>query len=79
MKVLLAQTNTTPRDFDRNVEPTVFLSNLLSKYTPLFTFDVNVDDSFERVNDTRSRKLLTNVIERMKPAHTKVYVDFISD
>lgn len=66
-------------DFDRSVEQTEFLSNLLSKFTPLFTFDVNVDDSFNRISDQRSRDLMTNVINRMKPAHTNVLVRYISD
>ena len=66
-------------DFDTLVEETAFLSNLLDKTTSLFTFDVEVDDSFKRIDDDRSRTLLTNVIERMKPAHTNLFVDYISD
>jgi len=66
-------------DFDRNAEETEFLSNLLSKHTPLFNFDVNIDDSFGRMTDSRSKELMTNVIGRMKPAHTDVLVNFINE
>lgn len=67
-------------DFNRQVEQTEFLSNLLSKFSPLFQFDVEVDDSFRRIIDNPlAKSLLEQIIRRMKPAHTNVFVKFLQD
>lgn len=67
-------------NFDREVEETEFLSNLLSKFTPLYLFDVEVDDSFRRLetNDI-AKDLLRQIIDRMKPAHANVFVKFLQE
>jgi hypothetical protein len=66
-------------DFDRELEETEWLSNLFSKHTPLFLFDVEVDDSFRRLTDQRSRDLLESIIGRMKPSHTNLFVKFLQE
>jgi hypothetical protein len=66
-------------DLDRSIEETVLLRNLLSKFTPLFLFDVEVDDSFRRLIDQRSRDLIERVIGRMKPSHTRLFVKFLQE
>lgn len=66
-------------DFNRATETTKLLSNLYSKYTPLFRVDVNVDDSFERLDKQRFRDLLERVLGRMKPSHAKLFVKFIQE
>lgn len=66
-------------DFDRNPEQTEFLSNLVSRYSSLFKFDVNVDDGFSKVNDELARKVLTALLERVRPAHTSILTRFLKE
>lgn len=70
---------TTLLDFNKNIEETEFLTNLLSKYTPLFLFDVEVDDAFRRLTDERSRMILTNILRRMKQSHTNIFVKYLQE
>ena len=66
-------------DFDRNAQETLFLANLLDKFTPLFLFDVEVLDEFGRIEgNQRVQDLITALIERIKPAHTRSFVEFIT-
>jgi hypothetical protein len=65
-------------DFDKNVEETEYLSNLLSRSTHLFNFDVNVFDSFDIIsNNDTAKSLIKNIINRIKPAHTGASVNFL--
>lgn len=66
-------------DFDRSDNQSGFLSNLLSRYTPLFQFDVEIDDSFRKINQKRYRDTMTAIVEKMKPAHTKLLVKYLQD
>lgn len=80
LPVVEDNTTTALFDFNRVVEETEFLSNLLSKFTPLFLFDIEVDDSFRRIIDSPlAKSLLEQIINRMKPAHTNVFVKFLQD
>jgi hypothetical protein len=64
-------------NYDRDAEETLFLSNLLSETTPLFLFDVEVVDAFRKIKgNDRARKLISDIIGRIKPAHTQAYVTF---
>jgi hypothetical protein len=65
-------------DFDKNVVETEFLSNLLSRSTHLSSFDVNVVDSFDVImNNAIAMTLIESLIGRIKPAHTRAYVNFV--
>lgn len=64
-------------DFDKVTEKTEALSNLLSRSTHLFNFDVNVIDSFDRViGNSQAVSLIRNLINRIKPAHTRSSIKF---
>ncbi len=65
-------------NFDKSPTETEQLSNLLSSSTHLFNFDVNVIDSFDRViGNDRAESLIRNLLNRIKPAHTGVHVEFV--
>jgi hypothetical protein len=67
-------------DFDMSLDESEFLSNLLSKYTPLFSFEVCIDDAFRRVvDDPQAKELLIKIINRMKPSHASLFVKFLQD
>ncbi len=67
-------------DFDKKLDETSFLANVVSESTPLNLFDVIIDDKFGRiVNDKRARELLITLINRMKPAHTSVFIKYKQD
>jgi hypothetical protein len=66
-------------DFDRELDESYFLANLYSENTPLTTFIVNIDDSFRVLSQDKYRELLIKLIERMKPSHTKLIAQYISD
>jgi len=66
-------------DFDKNVTETEFLSNLLSRSTHLFNFNIDVIDSFDVIsNDEFIKSLIRNLINRVKPAHTGSHVNFLA-
>lgn len=65
-------------DFDKNAVETEYLSNLLSRSTYLFNFDVNVIDSLDVImNSDMASALIESLINRIKPAHTRAYVSFL--
>lgn len=67
-------------NFDMSLVETEFLANLLSENTPLFLFDVIIDDSFRRVVDNEDAKqLLIKIINRMKPSHSNLFIKFLQD
>lgn len=67
-------------DFDRTLESTEFLSNLLDENTPLYLFDVLIDDGFRRlVDNERAKNLLITLIKRMKPSHANVFIKYLQD
>jgi hypothetical protein len=65
-------------DFDKSAEETNFVSNLLYKTTPLFQIDVEVDDSFGKIKQQRYKDLLSTVLDRLKPAHTRLFTNYVS-
>lgn len=65
-------------DFDKEIVETEFLANLLRRTTPLFTFDVDVIDSFRKIDgNERARDLIESLINRIKPAHSSAFVRFL--
>lgn len=64
-------------DFNKVETETEFLANALSKFTPLFTFKMNVLDSFNIINDDDTvESLISNLVNRLKPAHTSAIIEF---
>jgi hypothetical protein len=76
---VISDTSTTAiYNFDKNVTETEFLSNLLSRSSHLFNFDVNVIDSFDIIsNNTIAMTLIESLIGRIKPAHTAANIRFL--
>lgn len=67
-------------DFDKTLESTDFLANLLDENTPLYLFDVLIDDGFRRIVDNeRAKNLLITLIKRMKPSHANVFIKYLQD
>lgn len=67
-------------DFDKVLESTNFLANLLDENTPLYLFDVLIDDGFRRlVDNERAKSLLITLINRMKPSHANVFIKYLQD
>lgn len=67
-------------NFDRTMEETEFLSNLLDENTPLYLFDVLIDDGFRRLaGNDRAKNLLITLIKRMKPSHANVFIKYLQD
>lgn len=65
-------------DFDREIQETKYLSNLYREETPLFNFELEVVDSFNRITDNqRAQDLISSLIGRIKPAHTGAFVSFV--
>jgi hypothetical protein len=66
-------------DFDTSA---TLVENLISVHDDaagIFDFFVDVIDSFQLVTDTDVRELIENLIQRLKPAHTRAFVDFGED
>lgn len=77
---VIEDNNTTAMyDFERVDRESNHLANLYSKYTPQYLFEVEVDDGFSRLNSPVKRKLLSDIIERMRPSHTKMSVKFLQE
>ena len=66
-------------DFDRDFTEIDFLSNVFSKYTPLFQVDVQIDDGFQFMPDERSRRIMNEVLKRMKPSHVKMFITYLQE
>ena len=65
-------------DFDKNEVETEHLSNLLSRSTHLFNFDVDVIDSLDVImNNDMASALIESLINRIKPAHARAYIRFL--
>lgn len=66
-------------DYEEEAAETEFLSNLYDEATPLFSFDVDVIDSFDIINgNEQTQELIRAILGRLKPAHTKANVRFES-
>jgi len=64
-------------NFNQIGDETYFLSNLVSQYTPLFQFDVIIDDSFKVLSSDKYKALLKDLVDRMKPGHTRVLTSYV--
>jgi len=65
-------------NFDKEISAVEFLATVVNSERGIFRFNVDVIDSFNRViGNERLEKLLTTLINTIKPAHTEAIINFI--
>ena len=65
-------------DFDHLVEKIEFLASVINQERGIFTFKVEVVDSFNKViGDDQLEQLLVDLINTLKPAHSVAIVNFV--
>ena len=65
-------------DFDKIVKAIEFFATLVNEERGIFTFEVEVIDSFDKViGDTKLEKLLVDLINTIKPAHCESVITFV--
>ena len=68
-------------DFDyESVERAIFLANVIDSKYGIYDFEVIIRDDFNRVvgiNNGEIEDLVTDLVSRIKPAHSNSYVKFI--
>ena len=63
-------------DFDTTQEEIEYLATVRNMATGIFDFYVEVIDSFSLIDTDLAHSLLTDLINRLKPAHTRAFVSF---
>ena len=63
-------------DFDTTPEEVAYLATIRDMATGIFDFYINVIDSFQLIDTDLEHSLLTNLINNLKPAHTRAFVSF---
>lgn len=64
-------------DFDTEVKEVDYLAITRNKERGIFDFYVEVIDTFNLASDELVKELIVNLINRLKPAHTRAFVSFI--
>ena len=64
-------------DFDTDQKEVEYLSIVRNKSRGIFDFYVEVIDTFNLADTDLIKELITNLINRLKPAHTRAFVSFI--
>ena len=62
-------------DFDSD-QSSVSTAEVRDDATGIFDFYVNIIDSFGRIPNTVAENIIETLIKRLKPAHTRAFVDF---
>lgn len=63
-------------DFDTNQAEITNLAVVRNEASGIFDFNVEVIDTFELVDTTLAHSLITKLINRIKPGHTRAFVDY---
>ncbi len=63
-------------DFDTTATEVEYLAQIRDATTGIFDFFVEVIDTFELVDTDLAHELITNLINRIKPSHTRAFVSF---
>ncbi|MFA5048810.1 MAG: hypothetical protein WC516_07325 [Patescibacteria group bacterium] len=63
-------------DFDTPQEKVEYLATVRNMATGIFDFYVEVIDTFGLIDTDLAHELLTSLIEKLKPAHTRAFVSF---
>ena len=63
-------------DFDTTQEEVKYLSTVRNSETGLFDFYVDVFDSFNLIDTDLVHRILTSLIKKLKPAHTRSFVTY---
>lgn len=63
-------------DFNTTAEEIEYIAQIRDAATGIFDFSVEVIDTFELANTTLIQQLITNLINRLKPSHTRASVSF---
>lgn len=64
-------------DFNTDQTEVEYLATVRSMATGIFDFFVEVIDTFELADTDLIQQLITDLIERLKPAHTRAFVSFV--
>jgi len=64
-------------DFNTTASEVAYLAQIRDATTGIFDFFVEVIDTFELVDTELAHQLITDLINRIKPSHTRAFVSFI--